>query len=161
MRYKEIKIKIILMLVIVGVIFCPIIFIIVLYPSNNRTLRILDRDGRRRHGLIQLQIALNLYADENAALYPPLPPMCSSVDILKSYFPNRYSIIIPEDPLISNGHPNFEIAISLDRKEYVLRAILEGNNSIADLVLKNDIDGFVLGCNCNDPSFCVMELANK
>ena len=119
----------------------------------------LSRDGKRRHALIQMQLGLELYADDHESLYPLLSSRCSTIDVLESYLVPKYLLEIPKDPIY--GYQNFQIAVSLDQETVILKTILEGDNNIANIALQNDIDGYVLGCNCNDPRFCVSQHANR
>lgn len=113
------------------------------------------RDARRISDLKQYQLALSIYAQQNSGLYPPLQPPSACLDITAvGDYLLRDQIMpsIASDPLVSTSHDNYKVAVSGDRKSYVIRAVL-GNND--NSVLKSDIDGNVLGCNCNDPNYCV------
>jgi len=108
------------------------------------------RDKRRISTLSVLTVALEHYANDHGLLYPPLRLACESIGALESY------LILPERRLLEDIYldpAEFQIAVSSDRDIYVLRTVLENKDHYA---LVTDLDGSVLGCNCDDPSYCVL-----
>lgn len=113
-----------------------------------------NRDTRRISDIKQLQLALEIYFDKDGkGGYPPLSETCQDISLLQQYLLPTYILAIPKDRLVTSGHPNYQIAISSDRKSYILRAVLEDKKYPA--LGYNDIDGQVFGCDCDDPSYCV------
>jgi hypothetical protein len=110
------------------------------------------RDARRIADMKQLQLALDLYSDEHNRLYPPVTDGCSDINILSSYLVPKYMSVLPIEPEKESKHPQYQIEISPNREDYVLKAVLgESSNS----ALSRDLDGQVLGCQCDDPNYCV------
>lgn len=113
------------------------------------------RDARRIADIKQLQLALEIYADKNDDLYPPLSAACADIEALESHLVPNYIPVFPKDSLASSRHvgrhPQYQIAVHEDRKSYVLKAQLEDTDFTA---LKVDLDGKILGCNCDDPNYC-------
>ncbi|TSC78883.1 MAG: hypothetical protein G01um101433_73 [Parcubacteria group bacterium Gr01-1014_33] len=112
-----------------------------------------NRDTRRIVDIKQMQLALELYSDgDGKGGYPPLSETCQDASILQNHLFPKYIPIIPRDRLADSGHPNYQIAVSSDRQQYVLQAVLEDKKSSVLQFL--DIDGQVLGCECDDPIYC-------
>ena len=118
------------------------------------------RDSRRISDLKQLQLALELYADQNGDNYPP-QTSCTDISFLDTHLAPLFIPQVPRDRLLSQDHPNYQIAIRPDRKKYVVKAVLEDPSNTA-LNEGHDVDGNKLGCDCNDPVLCyVGEIAQK
>ena len=118
------------------------------------------RDRKKVADVLQLQLALEQYADENHHQYPPFSSMCSPIDngLFKSYLIPKY---IPSDnALVFQSDGKFEIAVGSNKKTYVIKTILENKNSVS-LRDTLDVDGDILGCDCNDPAFCVIPQTSK
>lgn len=132
-------------------IILPIVFSV--FVSLDGDTRERSRDARRISDLGQLQLAIQLYADDNGSLFPPISPSCSNIEILEEHLVPNYMSRIPNDPINVSNSPPYQVAISTDRKFYVFKVKLEKkrhNN------LGNDVDGNVMGCNCDDPYYCVV-----
>lgn len=106
------------------------------------------RDARRISDIKQLQLALELWYDNNSSKYP---------DALSSLAPT-YISVIPSDP--QGGAYAYDNLTSTGAacvvatgvcSNYVIGATLEdGGNS----ALSQDIDGTVGSVSCNDPVYC-------
>ena len=138
----------ILCFIVIGAIF---IFIIN-KSAHQPPSPILYRDAQRINGLVKLRLALEMYADQHDLLYPPISSECSHVNALREYLVPVYFSEIPQDPLASQWHPVFEVGVSQDRTAYILKAVLEDTDFVS---LKNDVDDYIFGCNCNDPAYCI------
>lgn len=130
-----------------------LILLSVILASFN-SARYKSRDGRRITDLKQLQLALDLYFDGLTGtqyLYPKQLEELAPVAMPQ----------IPKDPLGAD----YIYKVSTDRKFYVLAALLGddeyGNACYTKVrsrmagVFKQDIDGEVLGVQCDDPVYCL------
>jgi len=81
------------------------------------------------------------------------PTTCVDVSSLETYLVPQYLQNIPTG-IDSHG---YYVSVSHDRSTYILKARLD--RTFATLKHKDDVDGQVLGCNCDDPIFCIT--ANK
>ncbi|KKS37751.1 MAG: hypothetical protein A3G49_05635 [Candidatus Sungbacteria bacterium RIFCSPLOWO2_12_FULL_41_11] len=99
-----------------------------------------------------LELSLDLYRDKKGS-YPVVGSDCQEVSILKQY-------LIPEFlgerdavygyPANYANPPRYFYANSPDGRQFVLKTLLTKDSS----ALKNDLDGTILGCNCDDPNYC-------
>ena len=110
----------------------------------------------------QMQLALELYFDAHRS-YPSVSQSCVSVDsvrtqlIAEAFLPVTPDVQEPSlfDRLQGNTNQGYPIKMSVspDALHYVLES--EGGGFKDITVLDTDIDGQVLGCNCDDPNYCV------
>lgn len=119
------------------------------------SFRARGRDARRIADLKQVQNALELYYAKEGR-YPSVSSGSSS-----SRWQELTSILtgagigitqIPQDPMGEAHSYDYGVDSSSNPQSYVLSASLEDPNNSS---LKNDIDGFVYGIDCNDPIYCV------
>jgi len=115
-----------------------------------------EYDIKRIGDLRMYQLALNLYSKDNSQLYPPLSSACSAIDAIKEHLVPTYMLDIPHDSLVYQGNPDYQIAVAPDRKTYVIRALLIDSDEAA-LNSDVDVDGKQLGCDCDDPNYCVTQ----
>ncbi len=132
------------LLVVIAII--GILSSVVLASLN--TARKKGRDARRISDVKQLQLALELYYDNNSSEYP---------DALSSLAPS-YISVVPSDP--QSGSYSYDnltgagAACSVASgvcTNYVLGATLE---DAANSALSQDIDGTVGSVSCADPMYC-------
>jgi len=106
------------------------------------------RDARRISDIKQLQLALELYYDNNSSEYP---------DALASLAPT-YISVIPADPqggaYLYDNLTSANAACSVSGQvcsSYVIGATLEDT---ANAALAQDIDGVIASVTCTDPAYC-------
>ncbi|MBL8158106.1 type II secretion system protein [bacterium] len=106
------------------------------------------RDARRISDIKQLQLALELFYDNNSSEYP---------DALSQLAPT-YISVVPTDP--QSGSYSFDNLTSAGAActqsggvcaSYILGATLEDT---ANAALSQDIDGTVGSVTCTDPMYC-------
>ncbi len=112
------------------------------------TARIKARDVRRLADLRQVALALELYYDDNASTGYPGTSGSNNWSAITSALEPDYISSVPVDP----GNGSYEYWVDTDNQSHVLNATLEDSNSPA---LNGDLDGSVLGCNCDDPEYCI------
>ena len=100
----------------------------------------------------QVQLALALYADNHDRTYPIFSPGCHNIGVLEEHLVPTYFNSLPHDPQLGKSWPDYRYAVLPDGKRFVIVAILRKTDHTA---LQFDLDGTILDCNCNDPSYCV------
>ena len=114
--------------------------------ASLNTARRKDPDARRVGDIMQLRTSLEWYFDDNHLRYPS-----NLSGLVPTYVP-----IFPKDPTGAD----YDYAVSVDGKKYVLRAVTSRPKSCYQRIygsfspLNNDLDGMVLGLDCNDPAYC-------
>jgi general secretion pathway protein G len=103
------------------------------------------RDANRIADLRQVENGLALYYNRYRVY-----PNANTWDALRTALTGAGVGVnrIPDDPLPGQ---TYQYAVSGDGQQYVLAATLEDNNNRE---LLKDVDGTVLGINCNDPVYC-------
>lgn len=129
-----------------------IITVLLLLFTTNLSVPRRTPEMLRVSSINQLRTAMELYFDDNKSLFPPATLSCADIGVLAPYLIPNYVSRVSSDPEISKGHPNYMVAINSQRKRFVLRALLENKESS---VLKNDLDGNIMGCDCDDPNYCI------
>jgi len=112
-------------------------------------------DRRRHNDLLSLQLSLELYLDKN------------------NQYPDSLSKLVPEFigkvPTDFATNDPYDYRVSADSKTYVLKTIFGGHQQtcrnehylskhnifLDDLDREPDLDGNVLGLDCNDPAYCI------
>lgn len=104
------------------------------------------RDARRISDLRQVQNGLELYYNRNGAY-----PTGTSWDQLSATLINAGIGIsnVPSDP---TNNTTYYYRYGSDGASYVLGAQLEDTNNPR---LNDDVDGIILGVDCNDPVYCI------
>jgi len=106
-------------------------------------------EGRRVSDLKRFQRALDFYYEENNS-YPIAGAGCQDTSSLEILVPDIIATM-PHEVKEAEGHPSYQYA-SLDGSQYVLKATFENAKRPA---LETDLDGIILGCDCDDPNYCV------
>lgn len=119
------------------------IFFVAPHPNNTP-------NAKKISDLAHLNKALELYAKDHDGLYPPMPLQCDNVGDLGLYLVPHYLRKIP-DPMDPDA---YRVSFSPDRTAYVLRTTLD----VGYPALQQDIDGNILGCDCNDPVYCIVNV---
>jgi hypothetical protein len=78
--------------------------------------------------------------------YPLVGEKCQGASILEKHMEPYYLHKKPTD--------EFNVAVSEDGYRYVLQVPM---SDVATILLENDKDGQILGCDCDDPNYCVTE----
>lgn len=112
------------------------------------TARMKARDVRRLADLRQVALALIMYYDDNISTGYPGTSGSNQWSVLNSSLKPDFMSAVPNDP----GNGNYEYWVDTDNQSFVLNATLEDSNNIA---LNGDIDGPALGCDCDDPEYCI------
>lgn len=114
-----------------------------------------SHDGRRAADIKQISTGLELYHQARKE-YPPVEPGCQNTDVLGDYFVPNWTPKMPQERFISDGHPPYQFAISSDGDSFVVKATFyEQRSKLDQKRLDEDLDGIILGCNCDDPNYCV------
>jgi prepilin-type N-terminal cleavage/methylation domain-containing protein len=142
------------LLVVVTII--GILSTIVLVSLNDARMK--ARDVRRLADLRQVALALELYYDDHTDTgYPGSSGSnqwtpCGGSNALENALETDYITSVPCDP----GINSYEYWVAPDKNGYVLKATLENSDNPA---LYDDVDnpdgGTVLGCDCDDPEYCL------
>jgi prepilin-type N-terminal cleavage/methylation domain-containing protein len=144
MQTRERGFTLIELLVVIAII--GILSSVVLASLNSARKK--GRDARRISDIKQLQLALELFYDNNSSEYP---------DALSQLAPT-YISVVPSDP--QSGSYAFDNLTSAGAactqsggvcSNYVLGATLEDT---ANAALSQDIDGTVGSVTCTDPTYC-------
>lgn len=141
---KKFKIQLLIFFIGFGVLFAIVVFLTLGDAKPN------DTNIRRTADLRQLEIAVGFYYDANRR-YPAAELGCQDTAPLEVLVSPGYIAAIPHDRKESEGHPPYQYAVSADGSQYVIKAVLTRNVSRSE----SDLDGIILGCDCNDPNFCV------
>lgn len=143
---------------VLGSIITPILLIWILIQFNrNPHDNSGYRDGRKILSVKQIQLALEIYADNNELLYPPMPSVCTNIELLKNYLEPKFissGDIMSEQIklLVPDYKNNFQIAISPDRKSYVMRVLLEDADKKN---IREHLNGKIMECDCDGNNYCV------
>ncbi len=138
-------------MLIVPIVLFLLLFTFMILATNPRPNREGGRDARRISDIKNIQLALEICADKNQNLFPKTSENCPELSLLENdLVKNKFISAIPKDPL----GPQYNFSVSADRKQYILKAVLE-NKEHSRLNSGEDLDGFVMGCDCNDPNYCV------
>lgn len=138
------------LLVVIAII--GILATIVLVSLN--TARQKARDTRRIGDLRQIALALEMYYDDNSMTGYPGDAEAATCDdwaaMVTAIQGGGYMTTVPTDP----GGGSVPYAYNTDLVRYVLRAQLEQATNAA---FATDVDGTVLGCDCEDASryYCI------
>lgn len=157
--------KIIIVFNILGIIFIMTLIVVFLpafftYLSPHGPY---GDDSHRIRDIRELKLALEIYRTgginiQGVGRYPSIEIGCQEITILKPSLEPTYIQTIPEDPrrkiFTIQNHPNYQIAIAKDGSSYVLKTTIRNKEN---RVLQSDLDGNVLGCDCNDPNYCILE----
>jgi len=129
------------LLVVVAIIGILIAAIVIAFVSARQK----SRDARRKTDLKNIQIALQLYADDHDGKYPSglYGQMGDGGLVSGGYMSN-----VPDDP--SGG--DYAYGRSGNRKEFIMGARLENSK---DSALDDDMDGIIFGVDVNDPVYGV------
>ena len=147
-KKKKIDFYIVLSSLIATIILISFFVIISSRISTSRS--IIHRDGRRMRDIKQLELALELYHKDNGN-YPIVSIGCHHISVLDDFLIPVFVPAVPREQFEAKGHPPYEYASSGDGSRYVLKATIEKESS----ALQQDLDESVLGCNCDDPNYCV------
>lgn len=100
--------------------------------------------------MASLKLGMELYRFEKGE-YPPVPGECVSISRAEKYLVPTYVNELPEG--------RFSVSVSEDKKQFVLRTKVKPDS---DVLLgsgpNQDQDGEILGCGCDDPYYCLIEL---
>ncbi len=133
------------LLVVVAII--GILATIVLVSLN--TARMKARDVRRLADLRQVALALEMYYDDHTDTGYPGNSGSNQWAAMETALETDYIASVPSDP----GTNTYEYWVASGNQGYVLKAALENPDNPA---LDNDVEGDdVLGCNCDDPNYCL------
>jgi type II secretion system protein G len=128
------------LLVVIAII--GILAAIVLVSLNKARSK--ARDTRRIADIRQVALALEMYYDDNQAYPADGTPGsgCDAWSTMKAALEPSYMTSVPKDP----GTYAYFYESDLDAQAYVLKAQLENANT----ALKDDVNGTVNGCVCDD-----------
>lgn len=113
-----------------------------------------SHDGRRAADILYMKVAFNHYYDENRE-YPMAGVDCQNMDLLEGIF-TPYVPEVPQERFISEGHPPYQYSVSADGEQFVIKATFDKYRPQFDQrYLGVDLDGNILGCDCDDPHYCV------
>ncbi|MFC1652075.1 type II secretion system protein [Patescibacteria group bacterium] len=129
------------LLVVVAIIGILIAAIVIAFVSARQK----SRDARRKTDMKNIQIALQLYADDHDGKYPS-GLYGTGADNGLTY--GGYMNAVSHDP--SGG--NYAYGRNGNRKEYIIGARLENTK---DSALDDDADGIIFGVDVNDPVYGV------
>lgn len=148
--------------VVILIVLISLFLMLSILMASLNTARVRSKDAKRIADLSQIQLALELWADGNA----------TSADPIGYYPPNlltlapKYISSVPTDP----SGEEYDYHRSEDWKSYILRAFLIQNEDHVNCetrslitrnpVLEHDLDGTILGIDCNDPAYCVSNQNN-
>lgn len=149
--------KVIVLLIIIAVLLLGILIVLVLTFGPLIKQSILgkkegqekSRDMRRVGDLRMVAQALESYYDDNVS-YPNMTGCTSSNYAAVASLIEKYMSDVPSDP--SNSGENVYMYAG-SGTNYTLRAYLENADDSA--FLSDDLDGQVMGCDCNDPAYCI------
>ena len=117
--------------------------------------RINTHNGRRAADIKQMLIALDIYYKENN-IYPVIELGCQNMDLLESIITPTFVHKIPQERFISEARNPYQYAVSTDGGQFVVSATFNSNPRLIDQRhLDNDLDGNILGCDCDDPKYCL------
>ena len=104
---------------------------------------------KRTTDLRNLQISLEIYHEENGNY--PITTDCSDVGVLGGL------AVGFDDPLSDSGWSQYEYSSDSNGGSYVLKASLQKLDSdyYYGTHVGQDLDGLQLGCQCDDPNYCV------
>lgn len=134
----------------VGLSFLALAIVVsFLYPVPPR-----QSDVRRIADIAAIAAALELYHDTEGKQYPPLNTSCQNIEALRPFLEKKYISVLPHDPYAKDGYQDYAVSVSQDHQQIILRALLKNRDASS---LTRDADGMVLGCECNDPYYCVFQ----
>jgi hypothetical protein len=110
-------------------------------------------DSRMVADLKKIQSGLELYAESNKGLYPPVYS-CDGAGRLGEYLSSGKEFYISSVPEAPFGR-EYRVSVSEDGKNYVLQTGLLDKKFFA---LSGDIDGEVMDCDCDDPYYCISNI---
>ena len=96
----------------------------------------------------KIQTIMEFYLVENGT-YPLVGEVCQKGENLSRYLVSGYLNFYPV-----SLRDNMNVSVSDDGLRYVLQTKI---SAISQTLLTNDVDGIILGCDCNDPNFCFVE----
>lgn len=94
---------------------------------------------------------LDIYHESNDT-YPIVPSGCQGLSVLDQFL--DVSLFNIQDPSKESSQPPYKYAVSDDGSQFILRATFSTRPYSGEL-LNKDLDGVILGCNCNDPNYCI------
>ena len=109
------------------------------------------RDARRISDLRQVQNGLELYYNKNGSYPSGTFNNPTQWNTIKTTLENA-GIGISNIPIDPTNNSTYYYRYGSDGTSYVLGAQLEDPNNPR---LNDDVDGTVLGINCNDPVYCI------
>ena len=142
-RWKTSVMQLCISLVLIAVVM----YVISRSDSPNETA-VKTRNTVSSMGLVQL--ALESYYNAHTS-YPKAGGQCVPVTSVTTelmtagFLPKNFAEKLPE------SYP-IHISVSSDSLNYVLES--EGKGFTGNSILASDVDGVILGCNCDDPNYC-------
>ena len=112
--------------------------------------KIYTRDARRIADVKQVLLALELYQKEKGG-YPIVTSACNDLSILNKFLVPNFISYLPRESLEAQEYTSYKYAVSSDGLQFVVGVTFEKYNS----ALQQDLEGIVLGCNCDDPNYCM------
>ena len=136
---------------IIGIILTVLLISFALYlggseSSNESTKRV----NYSINNIGEIKLALELYYSAHQS-FPKTGGQCIAVETVSSQlieagFQKSFTT------QLALGYP-IKLSVSSDALHYVLES--EGSGFKDSSVLTTDVDGQILGCNCDDPNYCV------
>ena len=128
------------------------LFLFYFFSSRVR-IQYANPDTEKIRQIKMLGLALELYHKKNQK-YPDTGPTCQDASVLQKYLTKEYlgGSRVFDSTGTADSLPKYSYASSNDGGHYVLKTDLRDRNN---LILKNDLDGNVLGCNCDDSALCL------
>ncbi len=108
-------------------------------------------DSPKISAVRQLQLALELYANQHEKMFPQAPEGCQNAQVLERELTPKYMGEIPHDKNVNEGWPDYRYAVSSDRKQYVVAAKMKRSDNPA---FQSSKTGTILGCSCGSPWYC-------
>lgn len=146
--YKEYRKRFIIILIINLLIA---IFISSSFGGYSKERRLIHSDSKRSADIKLLESGLELYFND-FGFYPKVETGCQDISVLDEFFLSNYKFKAPREVRAPYGHPEYQYAVSEDGTQFVLKITLLYEKSKP---LAEDLDGNILGCDCDDPNYCI------
>jgi type II secretory pathway pseudopilin PulG len=138
----------IVIIILITLIVAAIIIQFVVIGSSLSSAKSKARDARRIGDIRQVAFALETYYNDNNTY--PVVTGCTAANwniVIKAIQGNPPENFI--DPVNSG---DYKYMYASNGRDFVLKAVTEQQNQYA---LDDDVDGNVLGCDCDDPAYCI------
>lgn len=139
-------------IVVLGILVF-VVFGVLIINSSIQEPRINSNNARRVSDIGQMNIAFALYFQKHNT-YPDTSPGCQDLSTATALESEEFIGILPRERREQEGHPSYQYAVAADGSAFVVKATLD-ESSYHKSALLHDLDGSILGCECDDPNYCL------